>query len=67
MEDWRYENLSGRMDRLQEEVRKVRGRTNRVESWQSLLPFRVSMAICWLAIAGIWILTIADGTGVLDK
>jgi hypothetical protein len=67
MEDWRYENLSNRMDRLQEEVREVRGRTNKVESWQSLLPFRVSMAICWLVIAGVWILVIADGTGVLDK
>jgi hypothetical protein len=67
MEDWRYENLSDRIDRLQDEVREVRGRTNKVESWQSLMPFRFWMGVWWLMIAGIWIAVIVDVTGALDK
>ena len=67
MEDWRYENLSNRIDRLQDEVREVRGRTNKVENWQSLMPFRIGMGIWWLMIAGIWIAMIVDATGALDR
>ena len=67
MEDWRYENLSSRMDRLQEEVREVRGRTNKVERWQNMVPFRVWMAVFWLMMAGIWIAMILGATGVFDS
>jgi len=67
MEDWRYENLSSRMDRLQEEVREVRGRTNKVESWQNQVPFRIWLAVFWLMMAGIWIAMILGATGALDS
>lgn len=67
MEDWRYENLREDVRRLRGELYEVRGRTNRIESWQSLLPFRAWMAVVWLIIAGTWIAVIVDGTGVLNK
>lgn len=63
MDDWRYENLREDLGRLREELREVEGRTYKVETWQSLVPFRVWLAICWLVIAGIWILVIVEALG----
>lgn len=67
MEDWRYENLRDRIDRLQDEIREVRGRTNKVENWQSLMPFRIWMGIWGLIIAAIWIAVIVDAMGALAR
>jgi len=52
MEDWRYENLRADVKSLREELRRVEGRTNKVENWQFLLPLRVMMGISWLT--GCW-------------
>ena len=45
MEDWRYENL-------RDEVARLRERTQRLETWQMLLPMRVFITTCWLFDAG---------------
>jgi len=45
----------------------VRGRTNKVESWQNQVPFRIWLAVFWLMMAGIWIAMILGATGALDS
>ncbi|HET7509148.1 MAG TPA: hypothetical protein VFJ65_02765 [Solirubrobacterales bacterium] len=60
MEDWRYENLKADMKLLREEVREVRGRTYKVENWQSMLPLRVMEKVMWLIAAGTVIFVIAE-------
>lgn len=63
MGDWRYENLSDDMKRLREELYEIRGRTHKIETWQSLLPFRIWLAICWLVIIGMWVFNLAEPWG----
>lgn len=60
MEDWRYESLNRRLDRLQEEMREVKGRTYKVESWQGLFPLNVLTAVCWLFSIGMLIFVLAE-------
>ena len=60
MEDWRYENLRDDMKRLREDLQEVRGRTYKVETWQSLFPLRTLMVISWLVVIGIWVSGIAE-------
>lgn len=58
MEDWRYENLKADVRLLREELRKVEGRTYKVENWQAMLPMRVMEKIMWLMAAGMVIFAI---------
>lgn len=60
MEDWRYENLKADVKLLREELREVRGRTYKVENWQSMLPLRVMEKLIWLMAAGTAIFVIAE-------
>lgn len=63
MDDWRYDILKEDIKRLRDDLSEVQRRTWKIESWQSLAPFRISLAVCWLVIVGIWIAVIADATG----
>jgi hypothetical protein len=58
MEDWRYENLTQEVKRLREDLYEVRGRTNKVESWQSLFPLNVLIAVMWLIAAGMAVFSV---------
>lgn len=60
MEDWRYENLRADINRLREDLQEVRGRTYKVETWQSLFPLRTLFVILWLVTIGIWVTGIAE-------
>lgn len=60
MEDWRYENMRDDIKRIQEDLRDIRGRTHRVESWQDFFPLRAMIAITWLVAIGIWVAGIAE-------
>lgn len=59
MEDWPYENLRDDHRRLREEIREVRERTYKLETWQMFLPMRVMFGICWLFSAGMLVFAIA--------
>jgi hypothetical protein len=63
MDDWRYETLREDLGRLRKELNEVQSRTWKVEHWQRLQPMRISFAICWLLIAGMWAAVIADAAG----
>jgi hypothetical protein len=63
MDDWRYETLREDVRRLRKELNEVERRTWKVEYWQGLQPMRISFAICWLLIAGMWAAVIADAAG----
>jgi hypothetical protein len=63
MDDWRYELLREDVRRLRKELSEVEQRTWKVEHWQSVQPFRIWMAICWLMVAAIWIAGIANAAG----
>jgi hypothetical protein len=60
MEDWRYENLKADVKLLRDELRKVEGRTYKVENWQNLLPLRVMEKVMWLMAAGTVIFVMAE-------
>jgi hypothetical protein len=60
MEDWRYEGLKADVKMLREELREVRGRTNEVENWQSMLPLRVTEKVMWVIATGMVIFAIAE-------
>lgn len=59
MEDWRYESLRQEVKRLRDELYEVRGRTNKVESWQSLFPLNLMIVVMWLIAAGIAVFSLA--------
>jgi hypothetical protein len=59
MEDWRYENLREDLKRLREELCEVRGRTHKVESWQSFFPLRAILVVSWLIAIGMVVFAIA--------
>jgi hypothetical protein len=61
--DWRYDYLKEDIKRLRDDLNQVERRTWKVEHWQSLLPFRIWLAVCWLVMVGIWAAVIADATG----
>jgi hypothetical protein len=63
VDDWRYDYLKEDIKRLRDDLNEVERRTWKVESWQSLAPFRIWMVVGWVAIAGIWIAVIADAAG----
>jgi hypothetical protein len=63
VDDWRYDFLKEDVERLRDELSEVERRTWKVENWQSLVPFRMWLAICWLVIVGGWIAVIADAAG----
>ena len=63
MDDWRYNFLKEDIKRFRNDLSEVERRTWKVESWQSLVWFRVWLAVCWLMIVGMWIAVIADATG----
>lgn len=63
MDDWRYELLKEDIKRLRDDLSEVQRRTWKLESWRSFAPFRVWLAVCWLAIIGIWIAVIAGAAG----
>jgi hypothetical protein len=63
--DWRYESLKGDMKRLRDDLNDVQRRTRKIESWQSRVPFRLWLIVCWLVMAGIWVVVIADAAGAL--
>jgi len=65
VDDWRYDILKEDIKRLRDDLGEVQRRTWKIESWQSLAPFRISLAICCLVIVGIWIAVIADAAGAL--
>lgn len=59
MDDWRYENLKADVKLLRDELRRVEGRTYKVESWQNLLPLRLMEKVMWLMAAGTVIFMVA--------
>jgi len=61
--DWRYDFLKEDIKRLRDDLSEVERRTWKVENWQSLVPFRIWLAVLWLVIAGIWIAVIAGAAG----
>jgi hypothetical protein len=63
VDDWRYDYLKEDIKRLRDDLNEVERRTWKVESWQSLVPFRVWLAACWLVVVGVWIAVIADAAG----
>ena len=63
MDDWRYDFLKEDIKRLRDDLSEVERRTWKVESWQSFVPFRIWLAVCWLVFAGIWAAVIADAAG----
>lgn len=63
MGDWRYDFLKEDIKRLRDDLSEVERRTWKVENWQSLVPFRIWLAVLWLVIAGIWIAVIAGAAG----
>lgn len=63
MEDWRYENLRDKVGRLQKELREVEGRAYKLETWQMLLPLRVTLGILVLYDVGVFVLGVARAAG----
>lgn len=63
MEDWRYDLLKEDINRLRDDLIEVRTRTWKIENWQGMLPFRIWLAVCWLAILGMWTFVIAGAAG----
>ena len=63
MDDWRYDFLKEDIKRLRNDLVKVERRTWTVENWQSMVPFRIWLTVCWLVILGIWVAVIADAAG----
>jgi len=63
VDDWRYDFLKEDIKRLRNDLVKVERRTWTVENWQSMVPFRIWLTVCWLVILGIWVAVIADAAG----
>jgi len=63
VDDWRYDFLKEDIRRLRDDLSEVERRTWKVEDWQSLVPFRLLMAIWWVLIVGMWSAVIADAAG----
>jgi len=59
VDDWRYEILRADMQELRKEISELRGRSFTMETWQNLLPFRLLIAVWWLAIIGMVVVRIA--------
>jgi hypothetical protein len=58
VEDWRYENLKDDVEQLRKGMRDLEGRTQKVETWQILLPMRAMMLVLWLLAGGMVALAI---------
>ncbi|MFL5834637.1 MAG: hypothetical protein ACJ76B_11770 [Solirubrobacterales bacterium] len=41
----------------------MESRTWKVERWQDQVPFRIELAVCWLAMVCVWAAVIADAAG----
>jgi len=65
VDNWRYDLLKEDIQQLRDDLRQTESRTWKIENWQSLVPFRVWLAVCWLVIVGIWTAVAVDAAGAL--